>query len=551
MYGVKLRLLIALGVMATACAVTVSPASADPPVSGAVFTTDSGCSGVDLNIYAAKTDVYLDGGPAKLGAAGLPDGNYWVQVTDPSGQTVLGKTLTASVSVVNGEFAMCYQLSDILYSASSGFAAKGYDNTPNNGGEYKVWVSNQPDFANNSTKTDNFKVGPPGTTPPAKSLEGQKTATGHFTRTYSWSLSKSCSPSRTLTNANTAQFSCTVTVTETGFSDGSYYVDGNIDVINDNSAAVTGVTVTDSIGDANATCPVTNGTNVTVPANSDVELAYTCTYSAAPASSSQTNTATITWSDQNLSNGSHLTGATIHPTASVDWTAVTPTRVNQTVTVTDPNASPTTLGTATAVDTTPYTTKSFNFTWTVNTPAAGCGDFTNTATITETGQTASATVTVCRTNSNGFTMGYWQNKNGQALIKSYAATADAAVGQSVSLCTYLGNYPNVLTMPNPCTGISLAAYVYNVIKAANAAGDGAPMFKGQFLATALSAYFSPSLAATGIAVDSGIFGSSCMTVSALLAYGNSHYATLSLDKTTFMAVKSVYDSINNDLAITC
>jgi hypothetical protein len=541
MSRIRTRLLIALGVMTAVFAATVAPALASPPVSGAVFTTNAACTGVDLNIYAAKTDVYIDGGPAKLGAAGLPDGSYYVQVTDPSGATVLGKTLTASVSVVNGEFAQCYQLTDILYTGSSGFTAKGYDDTPNNGGEYKVWVSNVSTFDNNSTKTDNFKVGPPGTTPPGKALEGQKTATGHSTRTYNWTLSKSCSPSRTLTNANTAQFSCSVTVTETGFSDGSYYVDGSIDAINNNNADVTGVTVSDNIGDPNAICVVTGGTNVTVPANGDVELGYTCTYSAAPASSSQTNTATITWPDQDLSNGSHLTGATIHPTASVDWTAVTPTLVNQTVTVTDPNASPTTLGTATAVDTTPFTTKTFNFTWTVNTPTAGCGDFTNTATITETGQTASATVTVCRTNSNGFTMGYWQNKNGQAQIGTAVA----------GLCTYLAAYPNVLTLPSPCTKTALQNYVTSVIKAANAAGDGAPMFKGQFLATALSAYFSSSLASTGIAVDSGIFGSSCMTVSALLTFGNTNYASLSLNKTTFMAVKSVYDSINNDIAITC
>jgi hypothetical protein len=30
------------------------PAFGDPPLPGAVFTTNSGCTGVDLNIYAAK-----------------------------------------------------------------------------------------------------------------------------------------------------------------------------------------------------------------------------------------------------------------------------------------------------------------------------------------------------------------------------------------------------------------------------------------------------------------------------------------------------------------
>src|SRR4051812_28420618 len=54
-------------------------------LTGAVFTTDSTCTGVDLNIYDSKADVYLDGGPHHSGSAGLPDGHYFVQVTTPSG----------------------------------------------------------------------------------------------------------------------------------------------------------------------------------------------------------------------------------------------------------------------------------------------------------------------------------------------------------------------------------------------------------------------------------------------------------------------------------
>src|SRR5690349_4231055 len=94
---------------------------ADPPVPGAIFTTDSTCTGVDLNIYDSKDDVYIDGGPAHPGAAGLPDGSYCVQVTDPSGQTVLGMSDPGAVTVADGEFVQCYQLTAILKTASSGF----------------------------------------------------------------------------------------------------------------------------------------------------------------------------------------------------------------------------------------------------------------------------------------------------------------------------------------------------------------------------------------------------------------------------------------------
>jgi hypothetical protein len=131
---------------------------ADPPLPGAIFSTDSTCTDVNVNIYAVKADVYIDGGPAHPGAAGLPDGSYCVQVTDPSGATVLGRSDPGAVTVVDGEFVQCYQLTSILKTASSGFTDPGFDSTPNPGGEYKVWVSTDCDFINNSTKTDNFQV---------------------------------------------------------------------------------------------------------------------------------------------------------------------------------------------------------------------------------------------------------------------------------------------------------------------------------------------------------------------------------------------------------
>jgi hypothetical protein len=44
----------------------------------------------------------------------------------------------------------------------------------------------------------------------------------------------------------------------------------------------------------------------------------------------------------------------------------------------------------------------------------------------------------------------------------------------------------------------------------------------------------------------------CLTVGTLLADGNSHYSSLaSGSKATFMAVKDVYDRINNGVALTC
>jgi len=152
-------LLYRLAVSGVACLLIAGGTQAGP-MHGSVHTSDADCSGTDLNIYESKDAVYLDGGPGHPGSAGLPDGLYAVQVTDPDG-SLLGSTVGSinetPVLVIDGEFAQCYQLSAILIRASDGTLA-GYDSTQNPGGEYKVWVSKDSTFANNETKTDNFKV---------------------------------------------------------------------------------------------------------------------------------------------------------------------------------------------------------------------------------------------------------------------------------------------------------------------------------------------------------------------------------------------------------
>jgi hypothetical protein len=97
-----------------------------------------------------------------------------VQVTDPSGSTLLGSSLGLAnptpVTVSAGVFTSCLQLWTLVLKTSDG--TQGYDDTPNAGGEYKVWISTDSSFTNNSTKTDNFKVAP--TTPPGSVITGFK-----------------------------------------------------------------------------------------------------------------------------------------------------------------------------------------------------------------------------------------------------------------------------------------------------------------------------------------------------------------------------------------
>src|SRR5712691_4639471 len=82
---------------------------------------------------------------------------YYVKLTTPSGNLVgtsIGSGNDTPVHVTSGSFDACYRLSAILIKATD--ATPGYDTTTNQGGEYKVWVSRDSDFA--SKKTDNFKV---------------------------------------------------------------------------------------------------------------------------------------------------------------------------------------------------------------------------------------------------------------------------------------------------------------------------------------------------------------------------------------------------------
>jgi len=125
--------------------------------SGAIFTTVVDGSEVNYNQYAAKEDVYLDGGPgpgAPATAAGLDDGTYVFQVTDPSGKTLLStdpamcRQFTVSGGIITGVVATGCQHAtgtDIDHNAIT-VQLFPYNDTPNNGGVYKVWATKVADF---------------------------------------------------------------------------------------------------------------------------------------------------------------------------------------------------------------------------------------------------------------------------------------------------------------------------------------------------------------------------------------------------------------------
>lgn len=176
----------------------VSPAWAGG-VSGAIFTTTFDGSVVNGNLYDSKCRVYLDGGPgpnAPAKAAGLPDGDYYFQVTDPSGSQLLSadRVSNRKFQVANGVIVAYTgvggpphptgmdqdhpELGAItIRLANTDCPAGDFVDSPNNGGVYKVWVTPVGDFVGDpwsidndcgkgcfhgfvpsNSKTDNFKV---------------------------------------------------------------------------------------------------------------------------------------------------------------------------------------------------------------------------------------------------------------------------------------------------------------------------------------------------------------------------------------------------------
>ena len=186
-----LKTVVSIGVFtALLLVIAALPALAAPPLSGAIFTTTVNGDVVNGNTkYELKCDVYLDGGPgpnAPQTAAGLPDGDYFFQVTDPSGKFLLSTDAVKyrQINVAGGIITGLSGLGnhgtglDIDHPPAKTIQLCPFENTPNNGGVYKVWVTQVADFSGNinlvdngyvagnyfhgfipsKTKTDNFKV---------------------------------------------------------------------------------------------------------------------------------------------------------------------------------------------------------------------------------------------------------------------------------------------------------------------------------------------------------------------------------------------------------
>ncbi|CAN5593686.1 hypothetical protein BH23PSE2_BH23PSE2_04050 [soil metagenome] len=168
-------------------------------INGAIYTSTADHSQVNANLYASKELVYLNGGPSNSQCNGgkLTDGEYYFQVTNPSGSVLLSTTGIAArkFAVLDGVIAA--NLGDTTLHPNGGVSACGslairlfpYDDTPNNGGVYKAWITRTSDFhaacgaiadcgldgfVPGHTKTDNFRVGQTPVVPVEGAVEAFK-----------------------------------------------------------------------------------------------------------------------------------------------------------------------------------------------------------------------------------------------------------------------------------------------------------------------------------------------------------------------------------------
>jgi hypothetical protein len=533
---------------------------------------------VNCNLYNAKSDVWINGGPSN-GNNALTPGTYFFAVLEPGGQNdsvndggpqnlsdtdpAGGINDSVGDAYTNREFTVAESGKidnnlgthdeDDFYADPNGLFIRlaPYDTTSNPGGVYILAIcqlsTTQAHHYITGTvdpslcKYDAFKVKDSGGEPQSD-LIAIKDATPSYTRTFTWGIDKSVDKTTVFASGGSATFNYTVVATKSAAVDSNFQVAGTVTVFNPNVGSVSGVAVTDAIGADN--CVVTGG-SASIPGGDNAVFDYVCSLPAANATTSGTNTANITWDQTSINSP---TGATT-ATAAFDFATASPTVVGDSANVTDlfNGGVPVALTPATITATHTYT-----YPRTIQFPATGCVTYPNTATVTYTGGSASdsASVTLCKLNSNGYTMGFWKN-NSDKVIKT--------AGDATTYCAAIAQYPNVLTAPVPCNKTSLLNYIKSTLTAAEASGDGAPMFKGQFLASLLSVTRTPSLGTTNITLSSAesilLNATGCESVSSVLSKANTAYPTLSnpalTAKAAFMSIKDIFDRVNNNNQLTC
>lgn len=366
---------------------------------------------------------------------------------------------------------------------------------------------------------------------PLLAPEVRKEAASRYTSTYGWNVDKNVDDSFVTSMGTTHTANYTIDVTRSGPVNSDFEVFGLITITNPNSEAsgvvqtITGVT-DDLHEDGSAVCEP--NPLFAVPFDLDpldsVSVEYVCTLpNSTSTTASGTNSATVSWSVGDETKPNQVSNDAVW-----DFAEATVTTVNATASLSDSLAGD--LGTFSGSDTVIY---SLDF----DVPARNCVTYDNTATLTfDTGtDTGSASVQICRPNNDGgFTIGYWQNRNGQAFVKNNTASVKAAIDARYNKST-------APLLPAPSTSNALAKWVYDTVTAP-VAGKPIAMFDKQYLATVLSTVKSPDL--LDVCIQVGPHGVS--SVEDLLLDVKADYATLVADPVHREGVKDIFDDLNNN-----
>ena len=390
-----------------------------------------------VTVTAALAAVFVIAGPSAATTGGTLDWNH------KNGATACAGTTTGTILWIFNPHSGAEPVSLDTTWAGTGFTGTQHDTTWQQMGSgswhLTIQIPSGDTFADLTGATLTYtgdlgdnpiltisgcNEGGGGGPPPAAAPDISKTAAQNTH--FAWGITKAVDKSEIdVVPGTSATFHYTVKLTGTGTTGD---VTGQITVFNNAGGDIDLATLTDQLSDGtDCTVDTSQNPTLTIPANGTYVFDYSCGLSAAPTDApGTTNTVTMTWDDQLLSDNTELSAGTDFDTVPVDFTVS-----DNCATAIDTfnSGSADALGTYCAddgsADTTgvnlgnfarSYTAPTWTITYsrTVNAPALGtCVEYDNRAEFTDNSTPpvsdhADASATVCAFNSP-LTIGYWKN----------------------------------------------------------------------------------------------------------------------------------------------
>jgi hypothetical protein len=377
---------------------------------------------------------------------------------------------------------------------------------------------------------------------------------------YTWGITKAVDKSEIDVSPGTsATFHYTVTLTGTGHVGD---VTGTITVFNNAAANITLATLTDVLSTGHS-CTVDLGSDLVISGGGSRTFNYSCGLSTAVAPGT-TNTATMTWNTQPLSDGSVLPGGTDFDTVPVSFT-VSDNCATATDTFNGGNADP--LGTYCADDplnpdltgvaldnflqsyTAPTWTITYSRTIPGPTTLGTCSQqYNNTAAFTDnslpnpSSGSANASVTVCAFNAP-LTIGYWKTHMYQCPARTKTGTNGCNTNPPFTvqyLPQTLGSY-TVSAANNGATALA----IFNANNCSNASGSSQNAV-GCLAAQLLAAKLNIAHGSNPACINATIVSADAFLTSISYAGPTVSYSLTSAQRATAVSLANSLNNYNNN-----